>query len=82
MNTKDKILEILDNYPRTFVGILCKRIEILDKEGVLTPSLYKAILKENIYELFRHLKDKIEVILTIGTVNFKENKKPKNSEKE
>jgi len=65
-----KINEFFDERARTIVGILLKRIEVLEKEGVLTPKLYKSLTKENIYEQFRQLKELFEIKFNIGTVKF------------
>jgi len=65
-----KINELIDYQTRVLVGTLLKRIEVLSKENVLTPSLYKAIVKEQIYEQARSLKKLIDVHLTIGKVKF------------
>lgn len=78
METYEKVLKIIDNYAKTVVGILCKRVEILEKNNCLTPKLYKDIIKENVYELFRHLHAQLEVILKVGKIEFKE--KPKRDE--
>ena len=66
-----KINEFFDERASTIVGILLKRIEVLEKEKVLTPSLYKSLVKENIYEQFRQLKELFEVKFNIGKVTFK-----------
>lgn len=66
-----KINEFFDERASTIVGILLKRIEVLEKEKVLTPNLYKALVKENIYEQFRVLKQLFEVIFKIGKIEFK-----------
>ena len=66
-----KINEFFDERARTIVGILLKRIEVLEKEKALTPSLYKSLTKENIYEQFRQLKELFEVKFKIGKVEFK-----------
>ena len=66
-----KINKFFDERANTIVGILLKRIEVLEKEKVLTPNLYKALVKENIYEQFRVLKQLFEVIFKIGKVEFK-----------
>ena len=76
----NKLNEILDKYSKNLVGILCKRIEVLEKENALTPSLYKALVKETIYENTRNLKSFLDLYINIGTVIFEEPKK--NSEKE
>ena len=64
------INEIIDNQASSLVGILLKRVEVLDKQNVLSPKLYKAIVKEIIYEQFRSLKKLIKVHLTIGKIKF------------
>jgi len=70
MNTNNKINKILDQHARLLVGILCKRIEALEKEKALTPSLYKSLAKELIYENVRALKALLDVYINIGTVKF------------
>ena len=67
----NKLNEFLDKSSIRLVGTLLKRIELLDKEGVLTPSLYKKIVKEIIYENSRNLKKLIEIYTTVGIVTFK-----------
>lgn len=57
-----KINEIIDNEARTTVGILCKRIELLDDTENIT-KLYKSLSKEIIYEQSRVLKKLIEYSL-------------------
>jgi len=66
-----KINEFFDDRARTIVGVLLKRIEVLEKEKALTSSLYKSLIKENIYEQFRQLKELFEVKFSIGKVEFK-----------
>ena len=61
-----ELFNLLDNQAKSLVGILLKRIEILESEQVLTPSLYKKIVKESIYEWVRMLK-----VLINGRVEFK-----------
>ena len=73
-----KINTLLDSYARNLVGILCKRVEVLEKENALTPSLFKALAKEIVYENVRQLKAILDVYVNIGTVKFIEpNKTPK-----
>ena len=67
MENLNEILDVLDSRSKVLVGVLCKRIEILQEQGVLTPELFKAILKESVYEEARNTK----AILTIGKVVFK-----------
>lgn len=66
-----EINKFFDERANTIVGILLKRIEVLEKEKVLTSNLYKSLVKENIYEQFRHLKELFEVKFSIGKVEFK-----------
>ena len=68
-----KLCEFIDSSARVLVGTLLKRVEVLDKEKALTPSLYKSITKELIYENARNLKKLIEVFETVGKVEFKPN---------
>jgi len=66
-----KINKFFDERASTIVGILLKRIEVLEKEKVLTPNLYKSLIKENVYEQFRTLKVLFELKFNIGKVEFK-----------
>jgi len=70
-----KINELIDYQARTLVGTLLKRIEVLARQNVLTPELYKALVKEQVYEQFRSLKKLVEVHLTVGTIKFIDPKK-------
>lgn len=74
MTEYEQIYEIIDNQAKSLVGTLLKRVEVLEKEGVLTPSLYKAIVKEHVYEHSRYTKALIRV-LAAGKVIFKSRKK-------
>lgn len=67
---KKEIENLLDQQARTLVGILCKRIEVLDEQKVLKPDLYKALAKEHIYENFRQTKKLLNTKLGIGRINF------------
>jgi len=66
-----ELLDLLDSRAKCLVGIICKRVELLEKEGVLTSSLFKSLTKETIYEEFRTIK----ALITIGKLIF--NSKPK-----
>ena len=66
MEDKKVLFDIIDKQTRVLVGILCKRIELLQKNEALTPNLYKDLSKEIIYEWSRALK----TIIDIGRVNF------------
>lgn len=74
MTEYEQIYEIIDKQAGVLVGVLLKRIEVLEKEGVLTPSLYKAIAKEHIYENSRYTKALIRV-LAAGKIIFKSRNK-------
>lgn len=63
----NELFELIDLNAKTLVGVLLKRIELLEKEKVLTSSLYKALIKEHIYESTRNLK----TIIKIGKLEFK-----------
>ena len=73
-NEYKKILDVIDTQAQVLVGVLLKRIEVLEKEKVLTPSLYKSLIKENIYENSRYLKKLIKLHLEIGKVTLKPRK--------
>lgn len=65
--TNKDLFELLDTNAKTLVGTLLKRLEILEKENVLTPTLIRALIKEHIYESNRTIK----TIIKIGRVVFK-----------
>ena len=71
MEELKKINEFFDERAQTIVGVLLKRIEVLEKEKALTSNLYKSLIKENIYEQFRQLKELFDVKFNIGKVEFK-----------
>jgi len=66
MEDNRELIAILESQSKVMVGTLMRRIEILDQEKSLTPTLLKAILKEQIYEGFRTIK----TIITVGKVVF------------
>jgi len=66
MEDKKVLYNIIDKQTRVLVGMLCKRIEVLDKNKVLTANLYKELSKELIYEWSRVLKN----IIDIGKIDF------------
>ena len=76
MDNQNKIYEIIDYQAKTLVGTLLKRIECFQEEEertnkvILTPSLYKAIIKEFVYENSRQSKALLRV-LNEGTIIFK-----------
>ena len=67
MENLEELYNLIDLNAKTLVGILLKRIEVLEKENALTPSLYKALVKESVYESARNLK----TIIKIGKLEFK-----------
>ena len=71
----NKITNVINIECKTLVGILCKRVEVLEKENSLTPNLYKSLIKEHIYEFSRQLNKLLELHIQIGKIEFKS--KPK-----
>lgn len=67
MEKYERLFNLIDEQAKVLVGVLCKRIEVLDKNNALTPKLYKDLAKEIIYEQSRVTKKFIE----IGRVEFK-----------
>ena len=65
-NLNQELYNLLSDRAKCLVGILCKRIELLENEKALTPALFKAICKETIYEEFRNIK----ALITIGKLVF------------
>ena len=70
-NSVEKILILVDNSARTLVGVMLKRLELLEKEDSLNPSLYKALLRERVYEESRNLKTLIKVYMEMPKIEFK-----------
>jgi len=66
-----KISEIIDKETRALVGRLCKRVEVLEKEKSLSPTLYKALSKELVYEFSRDLKKLIDIQSELFKLEFK-----------
>ena len=64
----ENIYDLIDEEARGLVGILMKRLEILEKQENLSlsqlKSLYKSLIKENVYEQSRVLKQLITVSIT------------------
>lgn len=64
----EKIYILIDDDARSLVGILMKRFELLEKQENLSlsqlKSLYKALIKEIVYEKSRVLKQLITVSIT------------------
>lgn len=68
---KEKLYNIIDSETRRLVGVLCKRIEVLEKEGVLSPNLYKSLAKELVYEHSRNLKNLLDIQSQLFKLEFK-----------
>lgn len=66
-----ELYELLDSRARILVGTLLKRIEVLEEQNALTPSLYKSLVKELVYEQFRTIKTLIKMRHELGKVVFK-----------
>lgn len=89
MNYQENIenaLKAIEGSAPELVGILCKRIEILQKNTTLFSknpetlaktllSLFKDLTKEQIYEHHRQLKKLVSVHLKIGKLTFEDPKK-------
>lgn len=58
--TQEILEKILSKNSRSLVGILCKRVEVLEENKKLSPDLYKSLAKELIYESFRNVLNQIE----------------------
>lgn len=69
------ILNTIHSSAKALVGILCKRIEILEKNKNLNPQIYKDLVKEHVYEHFRHLSQLVELHLQLEEVIFEETPK-------
>ena len=67
MENHEELYNLIDLNAKMLVGQLLKRLEILEKEKALTPSLYRAIVREHVYESARNLK----TIIKIGKIEFK-----------
>jgi len=69
-----EIYDIINIQTKILVGQICKRVEVLEQNNSLQPTLFKALAKEQIYEWSRTLI----AILKIGKTVFitcKENEK-------
>lgn len=79
-----KIIELLnsivDASARTTVGILCKKVEVLDNNKVLESRLFKELSKETIYEQSRALKQLIKYALLPRVIFVSKKSKEKNHE--
>ena len=66
-NEYKKICDFIDQHASALVGELCKRVEILEKQKVLTPELYKALAREHVYEKARSLKGQLSLFFQMGS---------------
>jgi len=71
----NKIINVINIECKALVGKVCKRVEVLEKENSLTPTLYKALTKEHIYEFSRQLNKLLELHIKIGKIEFKSRQK-------
>lgn len=78
-NEIQEIYKLIDNYSQMLVGILCKRIELIEKISKdnpttelikLYPKLFKSLSKEIIYENSRTLKNELRA-LCIPTIVYR-----------
>lgn len=67
MENLEELYNQIDLNAKTLVGVLLKRIELLERENALTPSLFRALVKEHVYESARNLK----TIIKIGKLEFR-----------
>ena len=67
----DIINSVIIGQTKTLVGVLLKRIEVLEQEEALTPSLYKSLVKEHLYEFARSLQNLLKLHIELGKVEFK-----------
>lgn len=58
---------------KTLMGVHCKRIEILARDGKFDPELYKDLSKELIWEHYRNIIKIIEV-RTLPSITFVDKK--------
>jgi len=79
MDNKQEIKQLLDTHAIALVGILCKRVELIEKISKDKPapelikhypSLFKSLAKELVYEAFRNLRDDLYVSF-IPTIVYK-----------
>jgi hypothetical protein len=74
MEVYEKMDEILTENSKCLVGIILKRLEVLEEERGLSieqyKSLFKNLTKEIIYENSRYLKKLIKAELTTGSIIF------------
>lgn len=70
MDLYEQISALVESQAKVLVGTLLKRVEVLDQEQALSPSLFKAIAREHIYENARALNQLIKMRFEIGKVVF------------
>lgn len=74
MEKYETIYNLIDDNAKVLVGIMSKRVEVLEKENSLSPNIFKSLIKEIIYENSRYLKKLIKINLTTGQIIFREPK--------
>ena len=70
-NLVSKLNEIVEDNAKVLVGIMSKRVEVLERENCLSPNLFKSLIKEIIYENSRYLKKLLNIELDRGSIVFK-----------
>ena len=70
-NLVSKLNEIVEDNAKVLVGIMSKRVEVLEREKCLSPNLFKSLIKEIIYENSRYLKKLLNIELDRGSIVFK-----------
>jgi len=76
--SKEYLDKILDQSARTLVGTLLKKIEVLEKEQILSSNIFKSLTKDAVYENFRSLK----ALINSFTCGVKFISKPEEKSKE
>lgn len=69
----DLVFEVFHNEMKNLMGVHCKRIELLKRQGKFDPELYKDLSKELIWEHFRATIRRIEAS-TLPSITFIKNK--------
>ena len=75
MTKYEKIDDLIVKNTKSLVGVLLKRIEVLNAEDKFSPQLYKALVKEIVWENSRGLRNVIKVFLNFDSINYQSNDK-------
>ncbi len=62
MVEKKDLYTLIDKEAQVTVGIMCKRVELLEHNKSFTPTMFKALSKEIIYEQSRTLKRMVNAL--------------------